>query len=216
MMETRVARRRPRGGGDDDGGARERLLAAAAALFAEKGYAAASVGEIVAAAGITRPVLYYWFRSKEGIYLALLQEAFVVFERLLDEAARAPGGTIERLRRLCDGTLALMATNMAIVRIMHAAYYGPPQGAPRFDFDVFHTRFREAVFALVAAGARRGELRSRDQESQAWAVIGALNVCIELQLCHPELVFDPRALFRRIFDTTLRGIAAPRRKETRR
>ena len=215
-MTMRAASRRPRGGGEDDGGARERLLAAAGALFAEKGYAAASVGEIVAAAGVTRPVLYYWFRSKEGIYLALLEGAFADFEGLLDAAARAPGGARARLRRLCASALELMGRNMAAVRIMHAAYYGPPQGAPRFDFDVFHTRFQAAVLDLIAAGARAGEFRPRDREGQAWAVVGALNICIELRLCHPELAGDPRALFDRIFDAMLRGLAAPRRKETSR
>jgi len=31
------------------------------------------VREIVAAAGVTKPVLYYYFRNKEGIYLELMQ-----------------------------------------------------------------------------------------------------------------------------------------------
>ncbi len=44
----------------------------AARLFAERGYDATSVREIVAAAGIAKPTLYYYFRSKEGLASALL------------------------------------------------------------------------------------------------------------------------------------------------
>ena len=50
-------------------GTRERLLETASHLFAEKGYASTSVREIVARAGVSKPVLYYYFQSKEGLLL---------------------------------------------------------------------------------------------------------------------------------------------------
>ncbi len=52
-----------------DSSVRQRLLRAASDLFAQKGYAATTVREIVAAVGVTKPVLYYYFGSKEGLYL---------------------------------------------------------------------------------------------------------------------------------------------------
>ena len=51
---------------------RERLLREALRLFTERGYAATTVREIVAAAGVTKPVLYYYFGSKEGLYLEIM------------------------------------------------------------------------------------------------------------------------------------------------
>ncbi len=44
----------------------------AARLFAERGYDATSVREIVEAAGVAKPTMYYYFRSKEGLAQALL------------------------------------------------------------------------------------------------------------------------------------------------
>jgi AcrR family transcriptional regulator len=44
----------------------------AARLFAERGYAATRLDEIAAEAGVTKPVLYRHFDSKEDLYLALL------------------------------------------------------------------------------------------------------------------------------------------------
>ena len=57
----------------------------AARLFAARGYDATSVREIVAAAGVTKPTLYYHFGSKEGLAQALLT---VPMTRLV-EALRA-------------------------------------------------------------------------------------------------------------------------------
>src|SRR5579863_2505476 len=44
----------------------------AARLFADRGYDATSVREIVEAAGVAKPTLYYHFQSKEGLASALL------------------------------------------------------------------------------------------------------------------------------------------------
>src|SRR3970282_247165 len=72
-----------------DGVARDRLLKSATLLFTRKGYAGATVREIVAAAGVTKPVLYYYFRNKEGIYLELMRGGFSRFDSLLEEIGRA-------------------------------------------------------------------------------------------------------------------------------
>lgn len=52
---------------------RQRILDSAVELFAARGYHAASVGEIAAAAGITKPVLYDHFGSKEDLYVELVE-----------------------------------------------------------------------------------------------------------------------------------------------
>lgn len=52
---------------------RENILRCALALFSEKGYDAVSVTEIVEMAEITKPTLYYFFKSKEGLFRYLLQ-----------------------------------------------------------------------------------------------------------------------------------------------
>lgn len=62
---------------------RSRILDAAESLFAMRGYAATSVREIVRAAGVTNPMLYYYFGSKEDLLLHLIRERFGEFGDLL-------------------------------------------------------------------------------------------------------------------------------------
>ena len=50
----------------------ERILLTSLELFAQKGYAAASVSDIAGALGITKGALYRHFRSKEAIFEAIL------------------------------------------------------------------------------------------------------------------------------------------------
>ena len=52
---------------------REELLRAAASEFSDRGYENASVNRILAASGMSKGQLYHHFRSKEGLYLALVE-----------------------------------------------------------------------------------------------------------------------------------------------
>ena len=141
---------------------RERLIEVATELFARKGYATATTREIVAAAGVTKPVLYYYFRSKEGIYLELMQRAFKRFEDVVEGSITASGSAEERLLHLCDQVFSLIVEKIDVVRLMYSIYYGPPQGAPFFDFDAVHLK----LFESIQPDRRRGDPEKGVPEGQ--------------------------------------------------
>ena len=53
---------------------KKRVADSARALFVQKGYAATSIEDIVAATGSSKGNIYYHFKSKEGLFLYLLDE----------------------------------------------------------------------------------------------------------------------------------------------
>jgi TetR/AcrR family transcriptional regulator len=195
---------------DAGGEARKRLLSGATVLFASKGYAATSVREIVERAGVTKPVLYYYFRSKEGIYLDLMREPFGRFAAVVEETLQTGDSARDRLFRLCLMAYDIFAENIDAARVMYSIYYGPPQGAPFIDFDAYHRRFQEAVLLVLREGIRDGEFRRVDPHDAMWAVIGALNVAMEAELCHPPQSLG-RDGVRRVLEIVLGGIAMDRK-----
>jgi AcrR family transcriptional regulator len=84
---------------------RERILAAALPLFAERGYHA-SMGDVAAAAGITRTVLYHYFPSKQALFLAVLESQATELLRRIVPATTGDGTQEERLRAVIDAALA--------------------------------------------------------------------------------------------------------------
>ena len=122
-------------GNAQEAAVRGRLLGEALELFTSRGYAATTVREIVAAAGVTKPVLYYYFGSKEGIYLELMRTAFAQFEPILDDCRHRQGSVTARLRELCDRIYLLFVEELNVARLMYAIYYCPAQGAPFYDFE---------------------------------------------------------------------------------
>ena len=77
---------------------RSQLLRLATEVFTEKGYQATSMDDIASAAGVTKPVLYQHFRSKESLYVEVLD---VIGEGLLAEVramASQAGGPADSVR----------------------------------------------------------------------------------------------------------------------
>src|SRR5205823_7998720 len=64
------------------------MLDAAVAVFAERGYHGASMDEIAAGAGVTKPMVYSYFGSKEDLYLACIDHAGTRLMEAVDEAGR--------------------------------------------------------------------------------------------------------------------------------
>ncbi len=192
-----------------DAQVRRRLLDSAGELFARCGYAATTVREIVAAAGVSKPALYYYFQNKEGIYLELMNEAFGRFGELLQLIRESRQGTSrERLNHLISSVMELIVKDIRVVRVMYAIYYGPPQGAPFFDFDHYHRLLHEAVEELVAQGQAAGEFRPGETRELAWAIMGALVLAVEQELSCPADETMGAAGLTRVLDLIMGGIAS--------
>src|SRR4051794_10535818 len=78
----------------------------AARLFATQGYEATSVRAIVAAAGVTKPTLYYHFGSKEGLAQALLTMPMAVLAEAMRSILAEHGDPIDGLVRIVDAHFA--------------------------------------------------------------------------------------------------------------
>jgi TetR/AcrR family transcriptional regulator len=191
---------------------RKAVLKSAAELFNRKGYASTTVREIVAAAGVSKPVLYYYFGSKEGIFLELVRSPFDKLRAMLVGPEGDEGKPSERLAALFDRIFVLFCENIEAARLMHSTYYGPAQGAPFFDFEAYHVAVVESLHRLVKKGIECGEWCADNIEDATWAILGALSIAVEVQLSHPERAVGREGLSR-ILKIIFKGISAAPEKE---
>jgi AcrR family transcriptional regulator len=82
------------------------MVAAAERLFAEHGYHGVSMDQIAAASGISKPMLYDYFGSKEGLFLACVERAR---GRLFEEIASAVRGAADLEGALRAGVEAFLS-----------------------------------------------------------------------------------------------------------
>ncbi|MBN1480491.1 TetR/AcrR family transcriptional regulator [candidate division KSB1 bacterium] len=83
---------------------KENIFLAAAHLFAKRGYNGVSMREISEKSGVTKPTIYYYFGSKEGIYHELvdtgIQHVFSSFETILKDKMPAKDKLVVMTKKL--------------------------------------------------------------------------------------------------------------------
>ncbi|MBG0856798.1 TetR/AcrR family transcriptional regulator [Streptomyces spinoverrucosus] len=138
---------RPRARGTERSAARRaELLAIGRRLFADTSYDALSMDDIARQAHVAKGLIYYYFRSKRGYYLAIVQDS------VTDLVTFAAGGLelapVDRVHRTIDGYLRYAEHN-------HAAYRTIVSGGVGFDTEVQAIRdeVREVIVGTIAEGA---------------------------------------------------------------
>ncbi len=125
----------------------QQILDAAVAEFGERGYAHASMAAIAQRAGISKPLIYEYFGSKDGLYLACLSRAGT---HLVDRVTGAQDGTT--LARAGE-TLAAIFSALDGRRLDWAVIYDPtlPAGSAVRDAAL---SYRARLQRLAVEGTR--------------------------------------------------------------
>jgi AcrR family transcriptional regulator len=169
---------------------REReIMDCATRVFARRGYSAASVDEIAELAGVSKPLVYLYLESKEGLFLACLRRE----ERRLVEAVQAAAGQEATSElRLWSGFRAFFAFVAQHADGWAVLHRQAPGLSPAIAAET--TRARKAVLAQVLALVRDGialssptaKLGDADADFVAHALVGAADSLTDWMERHPD------------------------------
>lgn len=165
---------------------RTRLIEAGSALFTEKGYDGTSVREIVELAGVSKPVLYYYFHNKQGIFKAILDDAANQFELILHDIQATPGGVLERLIHFTQHFYQGIHQHQKLYRMVHNVIFGPPGKKPPYDIRRFERSMVETIKRIYLEGMEKGEVGPADPEDIAVLIIGMIDFCFHIDFSSPE------------------------------
>ncbi|MDP7420672.1 MAG: TetR/AcrR family transcriptional regulator [bacterium] len=171
-----------------DGSPRQRLMAAALELFSEKGYSSTPVREIVHQAGVTKPVLYYYFKNKEGIFRAVFDWLGEHQKHNLNEILQVQGTTCERLEALIRLFLYMVGKHRKHFEMISSFIFAPSKGVPDYNFAQFPHRTMETVKKIYQEGIERGEVIDIDPGEAALLVMSVLFFSLRFCLLHPNLL----------------------------
>ncbi|GGX08476.1 TetR family transcriptional regulator [Streptomyces lomondensis] len=125
---------------------RAELIAIGRRLFADTSYDALSMDDIARQAHVAKGLIYYYFQSKRGYYLAIIQDSVTDLITLAASGLELP--PFDRVQRTIDSYLRYAEHNQA-------AYRTIVSGGVGFDTEVHAIRdgVREAVVTTIAEGA---------------------------------------------------------------
>ena len=111
-------------------GRREVILEAAERLFAERGFAATSVRDIVAEAETSAPSLYHFFGSKENLVVELVADRHAAYCEALEAELASAKTAFEVCQRFVKFVLSSMNKRPVTAKFLLGIMFGPQQDLP--------------------------------------------------------------------------------------
>lgn len=185
----------------------QQMIDAAIPVFSRSGYHTASVEEIAEAAGISKPMVYIYLGSKEGLFTACIHREA---DRLVETLRSAICSDDPPEMGLWKGLYAFfrfVADNQASWAVLYQQ--ARSQGEP-FSTEVSQARCRvmDEITALVVNGTKLpdGEraISTKDAEILARIAAGAADALTDWLLEHPEE--SPDTLTDRVMNLALVGV----------
>ena len=188
---------------------RRQLLQSALKSFADRGYASTSVRQIVGAAKVSKPTLYYYFKDKAGIFAALVDQAHDERFRLMQEAAARGHSLAERLEEIATAIFEFSVRNRELMRLAFATAFAASGQAPGQTKCLEKgKRTFNFIRSLIEEGQGAGELDERfSVDELAMGIYGQLNSHVMVRLLVPECPLDRRTA-QQIVRLFLEGAAA--------
>jgi TetR/AcrR family transcriptional regulator, cholesterol catabolism regulator len=196
---------------------RQRLLEAAAETFKEKGFGATSINDIAARFGSDRASIYYYYGSKQELYVDLIRRATEQIVVIAETIAAEDAPASVRLRDLFEATLDGYERHYPYLHIYiqeDVRRFSPDDGPGNAELEAWGARFESAFVAVVQAGIEHGEFRADlDPHVAMLAMLGTINWSHRWFL--PGGRLSGQDLGTQFADIFMQGIRAPRTRGAR-
>ncbi|MGB2710787.1 MAG: TetR/AcrR family transcriptional regulator [Conexibacter sp.] len=183
---------------------RQELVDTAAHVFAQHGYHATSIEDLIAATGLTRGGLYHYTDSKQALLFGVLDE---LMDPLLEQArtiVEEPGSPEQHLRRVTRAWLAHVAAHLDHM-VVFERERATLEADPRWT-QVRRARraFERLLGRVLEAGRADGSFQMEDPQLVLLALLGMVNHAP--QWLRPAGRLSPEQVAERFCDVLLGGI----------
>lgn len=182
---------------------RAQILAAALACFSEKGYHAATMDDLVRASGLSKGSLYWHFRSKQDVFLAVFDHFAAEIFAAWDAAATEVEAELELLRRFGEITIEGLGSQGVLLRAW-AEFLSHPEARERLAR--VYRRSRQTLEVTLRRGIAQGEIRALPVEGMAAALTALIEGLLLQAMVDAD--FEIRAHWPTLWELACRGLAA--------
>ena len=152
---------------------REAVLRAAVRMFNERGFHAASLDDVAASLGVSKPTIYHYLGNKDQVLLECVTRGVEQLRAAADAAHAEPGTGLGRLRQFLRRYAEIIMDDFGRCVIRTADEQLTAESAARFR--ALKRQIDEAMQGLIAKGIADGSIADSDVQLTAFTLAGALN-----------------------------------------
>ena len=138
---------------------RQRILEAAREEFSKRGYDGASLNTVCSEKGISKGIIYHYFKDKDELYLLCVKECFDSLTEALSQTADAlTGSAKEKLQSYFSARLRFFAEHPQFLGIFADAAFNPPPHLTR-EITALRQPFDELTISVLTGLLESAPLR---------------------------------------------------------
>ena len=155
-------------------GLHEKILSTAKSLFIQHGYHGLAMRQIAEALNVSKPALYYHFKDKEELFLAILTAYLDEMETALGRISAQSVTCREKIRIFMEYILIQPPEQRALIRLA-SQEMGQLSAPARKAFErIYREKFVGKVEAILISGMERGEFKPVRPEIATWTLLGMM------------------------------------------
>jgi AcrR family transcriptional regulator len=161
-----------------EGDVRDRIFRSALVHFSQKGFAATSLREVSLDAQTTKPMIYYYFGSKEGLYGSIVKEILEEMAAFILEGMAEGSPEDQQVMTYCGRYLDYFLQKEEVIALVLREVFGLG-GVPMEAFaESLGDRVRHPLDDILRAGMEAGVFKGDRITACATAITGIMNMFI--------------------------------------
>jgi AcrR family transcriptional regulator len=180
---------------------RSEILNAATKVFGAKGLEGTRMDDIAAEAGVAKATVYVYFRSKDEIYEAVVEQALAQILGLTEKHVASATDFAGRLSAFIAVRISYWREKQTLYRVISSLNREVQNRRRRLKWQ---RRAVDYLTSMFAAAAERSEIPKQDFEAAAWALMDIIRGIHERKILYQE--HSPDQEVRNLTEFALRAL----------
>lgn len=154
---------------------RKHILNIAADLFMDQGFDGVSIRQIAEACNLSKAGLYYHFKDKEDLFLAVLDENLNVFEELLTNLQPQSGSSRMLITSFLRAVFIMLPVNVRTMfqKAQQDISKLNPEARTAFN-QRYYDKFLNPLAKIIQTGIATNQIRNLNPHTIVWALLGLM------------------------------------------
>jgi AcrR family transcriptional regulator len=153
---------------------KESILAEAKQLFSSKGYRGTTLSDLTSVFNVSRPSIYYYFKSKVELLSELHKQGFDAASNRFEEVFQSDMPTREKFRKILELHASNLANDTELIKILFMDIDEMPDKLAR-EILLRRKQHMDRIIEIYKAGVEEGVFKDIDPKIAVYLLMGACN-----------------------------------------
>lgn len=186
---------------------KDKICAAALNLFSQKGFSDTTVQEIADVAGVNKSMLFYYFHSKENLFLSVLKQNIKDIKNYISNSISEKCLPDENLANIIDVLIIMYLdmTHLKLIKIMIQEMGSPMPGVEAYIREEV-TGIIKILADVISEGVEQKIFRPVDSQMTALSIIGIIHFFSKIKIDSGNIIEESkvRGMFKSLYTEGLK------------